>query len=583
MTIISRRKIVIPVILVVIFWACAKIGIPTGGAKDIIPPKVMESKPAINSVNFNGKKVEITFDEFVQLTDITKNFVISPPMKKAPLVILRNKSVVVTFDESLKQNSTYRLYFGNAIADLNEKNVLKNFEFVFSTGNIVDSLSLRGRVIDAFDHKPDKESYIVMLYDKFHDSIPRKQLPEYITKTDEHGFFSLTHIRPDTFMIFALKDMNMNMRFDLPNEPIAFSDTLITMDKKYFMPDSLIKPDSLSIDSTQRGPFKTQIKLYSFTERHDKQYLKKEERNIPEKLSFIFNVDIMDSLQIKPLNFARQNWLMPDYKMKNDTMNYWITDTSVVYKDTLKLRLGYSVYDSLQRVVPRYDTISIVFKKPLGGKGKTKLAKTKIAKLRVSSNVEAQPTFDLNNKLSLSPNHPLVQIDTSKIKLIRILDGKKSNLKYKITQDSIYERRYFVNFKVEPQTDYQLITDTMAFKDVYGQWNDSTGYKFKSQKDDFYGKIKLKIENVKSQMIIQLFTLKDELAAQKIINKDQEVVFDYVHPEKYRIKAIYDWNLNKIWDTGDFAKRLQPEKVIFYVKQIPVRSNWEVEETWKLE
>ena len=144
------------------------------------PPKVVESTPAMNSLNFQGKKIEITFDEFIQLVDINKNFVMSPPLKKKPMVLMRNKNLILDLEEDLKPNTTYRLYFGNAIVDNNERNPLKDFDFVFSTGNIIDSLSLRGRIVDAFDHKPDKDSYFVMLYDKFQDSIPRKQLPQYI-------------------------------------------------------------------------------------------------------------------------------------------------------------------------------------------------------------------------------------------------------------------------------------------------------------------------------------------------------------------------------------------------------------------
>jgi hypothetical protein len=267
--------------------------------------------------------------------------------------------------------------------------------------------------------------------------------------------------------------------------------------------------------------------------------------------------------------------------MKNDTMTYWITDTSLVYKDTLKLKLGYSIQDSLERLVSKFDTISLVYKKPLG-KGKSKGAAIRISKFDVTCSLVNQPILDLNREIGLSPNHPVAAIDTSKIKLVQLLDGKKKSLKYKVIQDSIFQRQYSLRFKVEPETDYQLITDSLAFKDIYGQSSDSSGYKFKSQKDDYYGKVKLKAENVKGQMIIQLYTSQG-IVAQKIIGKDQEVVFDYLAPNKYKLKAIYDANRNKAWDTGNFAKKIQPEKVVFYSKEIPVRSNWEMEETWKFE
>lgn len=578
------KLITLSCILIILIYSCAKIGTPTGGPKDVTPPKVVESRPAINTVNFKGKRVEITFDEFVQLNDIAKNFVASPPMKKKPSIVLRNKSVVIDLEEALRPNSTYRFYFGNAIVDNNEKNPLKNYEFIFSTGDIIDSLSLRGRVVDAFDHKPEsKESFFVMLYDKFQDSIPRKVLPEYITKTDEKGWFSITHIRPDTFMIFALKDLNQNTLFDLPNEPIAFADTLIPLSTKYYLPDSLIKPDTIGVDSANRAPFKSQITLYSFTESHDKQYLKKYERLNLEKVDLIFNVPILDSVQFAPINFSAKKWIMTDIPVKNDTMSYWITDTTALFMDTLKIRVGYSVYDSLERVVPKYDTISLVYKRPLRSKSKGVLPPIAVSKFKMTCSADNQSAFDLNNRVVLLANHPLTSMDVSHISLMKTQDEKKTNVKFKLLQDSILSRKYYVDFKLEPQTDYMLVADSMTFKDIYGQVSDSLGCKFKTQKDDYYSKITLKIGNVKEQMIVQLLTEKGDLVQQKIITKDQDIIFDFLHPGKYMFKAIYDRNKNKIWDTGNFAKKLQPEKVIFNRKIIPVRSNFDMEEEWKLE
>jgi hypothetical protein len=563
---------------------CAKVGTPIGGPKDVTPPQIVGSRPAINSTQFKGKRIEITFDEFIQLNDIAKYFVVSPPMKKKPVVTTSGKSVVVNLEEPLLPNTTYRFYFGNAIVDLNEKNPLKNFDFVFSTGDKIDSLSFRGRVIDAFDRLPDKENYYVMLYDRFQDSIPRKHLPVYITKTNDKGWFSITHIRPDTFMILALKDLNQNYLFDLPNEPIAFSDSLIRINQNYYIPDSLIKADTTSRDTLNWAPFKSQIQLYSFTENHEKQYLKKYERTTPERFSLIFNTPIMDSLQITPLSFTAKKWIVPDYPiLKRDTADYWITDTALMYKDTLRIRLGYTVTDSMEHLVSRFDTISLVYKKPLAAKNKKQLSHVKISSFSMGSNVGTQPTLDLNRQVSLLATVPLLTIDTSKIELVKVQDQKMTKLKFRITHDLHLLRQYFLNFKLEPQTAYQLSMDTMAFTSIYQQVSDSTGFKFQSQKDDYYGKIKLKVTNVKGQMILQLLKDKETIVQQKFIQKDQEVIFDYLEPGKYKIKVIYDRNLNKVWDTGNYAKKIQPEKVLYFIKEIPIRSNWEDEESWELE
>src|SRR5208337_2738101 len=135
-----------------------------GGPKDITPPRLVFSIPAFKTTNFKGRKVEITFDEFLKQTEVAKELVISPPLKKRPTVILRNKSIYIILDEkdTFKRNTTYTFYFANSVQDLNEGNQLRDFQFVFSTGDVVDSLSLRGRVLNSFDHTADKDRYYVM-------------------------------------------------------------------------------------------------------------------------------------------------------------------------------------------------------------------------------------------------------------------------------------------------------------------------------------------------------------------------------------------------------------------------------------
>ena len=573
-------------IVSLVIYSCAKISAPTGGPKDITPPKVLESTPAMNSTKFEGQKIEITFDKFVQLKDLNKSLVVSPPMKKKPEVVIRGKSVVILLQEDLKPNTTYRFYFGDAIVDLHESNPYRNFDLVFSTGDYVDSLTLRGRVINAFDNKPDKDGLYVMLYSKFQDSIPRKQLPDYISKANEEGWFTLSHVRSDSFMIFALKDLNQNYLFDQPSEAIAFSDTLIHLNTRYFLPnDSLNKVDTTRSDSLRklRPPFKPQIVLNSFVETHEKQYLKKHERTLPEKIDIVFNRHLYDSLKFTPLNFEKENWLIVDKTIKSDTMTYWISDTSVVHRDTLKLKITYDIKDSSEHLIPKSDTISLVYKKPGLGKGRREASKVKVNNFKITSSTDSKPAVDLNGKVFLMASYPVLSFDVSKMTLLKIEEAKKIPVKFTITHDKASLRRYFVNFKIEPNYDYILTVDSASFTSIYQQVSDSTSFKFKTEKDDYYGTIKLTLSNVKEQMIIQLLDEKENLVTQKIVDKGQLIIFDYLTPATYKIKANYDRNSNKIWDTGNFAKKLQPEKVLYYNKKISVRSNWDIEESWELE
>jgi hypothetical protein len=574
------------IVIALISFSCAKIGAPQGGPEDLTPPKVVESQPPAYSTRFDGKKIIITFDEFVHLKDLNKYFVISPPMKKKPEVTVRGKSVVISLQEDLKPNTTYRFFLGDAIVDFHRDNPLRNFDFVLSTGDYIDSLALRGRVVNAFDNQPGKEGLFVMLYRNFNDSMPRKQLPDYITKSNEEGWFTLSHLRPDSFMIFALKDLNQNNLFDLPNEALAFSDTIIHFNNNYYLPnDSLTKEDTTKSDSLRkvRPPFKSQIILYSFTEDYEKQYLKKYTRLLPEKLEFIFNRLPYDSFKITPLNFHKENWLLPDLAEKNDTMVFWITDTTVVHNDTLKLNITYSIKDSLDRLIPRTDTISLTYKKPSGKKSRGETPQASANTFVISASTGANPVLDLNGKLFLMFSHPVLFIDKNKISFFKKEEEKQTPVSFTIAHDSIFLRKYVINFKMEPNYGYILTADSLAFTSIYQQVNDSTTFTFKTQEDDYYGTIKLTLSNVKEQMIVQLLDEKENIISQKITDKDQLIIFDFLPPGKFRIRAIYDRNRNKVWDTGNYAKKLQPEKVLYFEKVMPVKSNWDNEETWELE
>lgn len=574
--------ILIIFILIIHITGCAKIGAPTGGPIDITPPKVLQSTPARGATNYKGKDVEITFDEFFQLLDVNKQFVSSPPLKKTPLILIRGKNLVIRTEEKLQDSSTYRYYFGDAIADLNQKNILKNYDFVFSTGGTIDSLSLRGRVVNAFDHLPDKDSYYVMLYDNYNDTIPRKTLPKYITKTDPQGWFSITYVKAGTYMIFALKDFNQNYLFDLPNEAIAFSDTLIKIDKNFYIPDSLVRPDTLSKDTSKWSPFKSQVQLYSFAEYNERQYLKRYERTKPEKFSLIFNLPVQDSLPIRLLNVNKPNWITPDFPtFKKDSMEYWITDTSLVFKDTVKIQLTYHIPDSSGKLIVKYDTISLINKRPPALRKRA--PKVTLSPFAVSTNLEGSSFLDLNKKLTVVTSHPLASIDRTKIQLLKLQDNKKTKINFKLYRDSAFIRHYHLDFKLEPQTEYQLIADSAAFTSIYNQVNDSIGFSFSTQRDDYYGDIKLILQNISEQVVIQMIESSGIVSQEKIVTKDQTVTFNFLTPGKYRFKAIYDRNKNGKWDTGDFAEKLQPEKIIFLNKELQVRSNWSIEETWPLE
>lgn len=175
-------------------YSCANKGYPEGGPKDVTPPHVVEERPASFNRNFDKKSINIYFDEYVQLKNVNEKFIISPPQAKKPKVRLKGKYISVEFQDSLRQETTYTLDFADAIADNNEGNPLGYYRYVFSTGNVLDTLELSGNVVDAETNEPVYNAY-VFLYRNQADSVPITELPDYMARTDSSGFFRLTNLR----------------------------------------------------------------------------------------------------------------------------------------------------------------------------------------------------------------------------------------------------------------------------------------------------------------------------------------------------------------------------------------------------
>ncbi len=227
-------QILISFFFALFLWNCAKTGTIEGGPRDKKPPVVIKSKPLNGALNFTGDKVEITFDEYIKPEAISEEMVISPPQKERIETTMRGKTLVIDIQDSLWENTTYTLSFGQSIMDLNEGNVLKNYEFIFSTGNYLDSLAVSGTVLQAIDLQPLKEDVHILLYSSLSDSAPYLEVADYVAKATPEGAFLINNIRPATYRLFALQDQNRNLKYDVPEEQIGFLDSLIVLSPDLF-------------------------------------------------------------------------------------------------------------------------------------------------------------------------------------------------------------------------------------------------------------------------------------------------------------------------------------------------------------
>ena len=201
---------------------------PTGGLKDIDAPVLIKSKPKILSTNFSGKKITLTFNEYLNLKDIQKQLIVSPGDIEVE-VTKQGKNLELSFDKEPSPNTTYIINFGDAISDYTENNITKDFKYIFSTGNNIDSLELKGNILDAFKKEKVKD-VIVCLYKNLVDSVVYKNKPDYTVRANENGEFKFTNLKENNYKIFAMKESNNNKLYDSEEEEIAFSDSIIKLD-----------------------------------------------------------------------------------------------------------------------------------------------------------------------------------------------------------------------------------------------------------------------------------------------------------------------------------------------------------------
>ncbi len=558
---------------------CANPVMPTGGPKDKEPPVPVGSEPPNYAKSFTDDKISIEFNEFIQLEDPGNNILISPPVNKDPEFILRGKNLIAKFEEPLKDQTTYTIFFGNSIVDLNEKNPLPNYQFVFSTGESIDSLSIKGYALNAFNLKPQDKMY-VMLYTLDNDTVPADSMPllvkpYYISQTDENGFFELNNIRNLEYKIFALKDINNNMIYDLPNEEIAFLDTLLS--PEYFTPP---EPDTTAADTTEMEesqmedslmveyPDNTVYDLFVFDEIDSTQGLLDAKLLAEQKILFAFKFPTED-IQIVMLNDDVKNdnsWKINDLNKTGDTLVYWLKE---IPADTLKVIIA---DDTLI-----LDTTQIVIRKE-EKKNKKEEEKTSDY-LKINTNIKGNKA-ELNKPLYLNFPYPVIHYNLDEVFLIEDEDTLQANPYY---TDTVH-RKLAINKVWLEDTPYGLFFKDSLFTDIRGLSNDTVQLSFRSKSLGDYGIMKINFtpDSLCRQYVIQLMDKNEEVLQERIVRSAEQIVYEYLKPGEFIIKAICDSNKNGKWDTGDYLKKIQPERVYYFPKTIEVRSNWEIEEEWDL-
>jgi uncharacterized protein (DUF2141 family) len=575
-----RSRVIMAALLTVVL-SCARQAAPSGGPKDVTPPKIVKSSPPSSSLNFKGKSVVITFNEFVALDKVSEKFMVSPPVKKKPDIILKGKNVEVKFFEKLKDNTTYTLYFQDAIRDLNEGNPISDFQFVFSTGNVLDSLSVTGNVYNAFNLE-SPENAIILMHRQLEDSAAVKMLPDYITLADINGGFRINNTSAGTYRLYALQDKNNNKRYDLADEGFAFMDNPveITTEKNY-LPAPVVKKDTaktrLVIKKNPEVPLiDGEFRMYLFTAANKKHFLTSSSRKSANLLGYTLSLP-PDTVKFKfDIQGADNKGYFIEKSSKGDSIYVWLTDSLLSSKPLISTLVSYPFTDSTGVTKSKTDTIAMRFTVPRA----PRIKDTK-NKYFVTTNL-AMFNISPGSNISFLSETPFRAPDTSKIHLYETEKTKKTIVPYNLIKDSTTSRRYFMVAKLKEGTNYQFIADKGSFGNIFGNSTDSTGYKFLVRYTDSYGKLTLNITGITGNTIIQLLDTKEKVLSEKLITKNEKIELPLLEKGKYRLKAIYDLNGDGIWTPGDFKAKRQPEPVSYNPEEIEIRADFQIDQDWDL-
>jgi len=521
--------------IVLLFVQCAKRGNPSGGPEDQTPPVLLRADPALNTTHFNEERIRLYFDEYVKLKKLKDQLIVSPPLDPAAYIISPQstaaKYVQIELMDTLRPNTTYNFNFGQSIVDNNEGNPYPYFRYVFSTGDYVDSLRVRGTIGNAFGRET-KNFVSVMLYavdSTYTDSIIYKQLPDYLTNTlDSLEVFEIGNVKAGRYLLIAQKDIANNYTFDQNADDIGFINDFIDLPTdSLFHLDLFREKTNFSVGRTFQAS-QNRIGIGYFGD--------------------------PTGLEVLPINLTDSVQTVQSFDKESDTLYVWYKHFSA---------------DSLQFDISR-DTLKV--------QRTHQIRKAELDSLAVSSTIKG--VLHLDDTLRIETTTPILTIDKSRINL---RDRDSIPVPFDVSVEDPH--RVLFDFDILPNENYQLDVFPGAITDFFNEVNDSLQLALRTKKPADYGSVYLQLVGVPSYPIIVELTDENEnlIRSLPIAVPQRRVVFSNLLPKKYYVRLIVDENKNGQWDTGRFLDRSAPERVYHHEPFLDVRANWELQERFILE
>lgn len=606
-------------LLATTLYSCANIGRPEGGPRDVLPPVFVNSTPTPNQLNFKGEKITIEFDEYIQLKDHMKKVVVSPAQKNMPIIRSLGKKVTVELRDTLLPNTTYCIDFADCIQDLNEGNPIDGFSIAFSTGDAIDSMQVSGIMLRARDLEP-MQSIIVGLQENLADSAFSKVPLSRIARTNEYGQFTLRNLKPGRYHVFGLNDLDGNYTYARSEDMAFFGDVVVPSCHQVETTDTIFKYNG-TIDTIQPGLHTAyepnDIFLAMFNENYRSLYLKKNERMADNKLHILFSAptDTLPRLNMLKPTPQHSNWYRLERTAANDSLIYWLTDSSLIKSDSILIETKYLHTDSLEKISWKTDTLKFNLRKKqkksadkastskTEAKNKSKKKKKSLFGVLPNSGdteEEADSTsgtsrfdsippismkfatnVDFGKPLTVTFDIPIDSINQSGLRLLAKEDTVWNKVDKPITlvpYDSVDIMQYKIDFPFEAGTQYRVEVDSMSIYNCYGNMNKPEKAEFSIPALEEYSNLEMKV-NVIGNAFVELLNSNDQVVDTASVVKGS-AVFENVKPGTYYARMVLDVNGNGKWDTGNYALHQQPEDVFYYPKKLVLKKNWDVEQTW---
>ena len=607
----ERKNLLLCLLALLLTAACASIGNPDGGRFDETPPCVVGSSPADGAVNVSKRKVQILFDEYIKLEKASEKVVISPPQIEPANVRADGKRVKVDFYDSLRANTTYTIDFSDAIEDNNEGNPMGQYTFSFSTGDVIDTMQVSGRVLNAADLEPIK-GIMVGLYpadSTWNDTLFRTRPFLRVSRTNGEGRFTIKGVKDGAYRVRALEDKDGDFVFSQKNERVAFDTTVYVTGSFPDVRMDTVWRDSLWYDSIRVVPYThytpDDVLLLAFLEDGQERHLLKTAYPEPTNFTFYFTAPSDSTPRIKGLNFD-ERCLVADASLKNDTVTFWVTDTALIHRqDTLSMILSYMETDTLGQLVVTNDTLDLSPKttyakiaaersKQIEAWEKDRERRQKKAKkpLPYEENPYERTWLEAGFKPSgsLAPNQnvrylakePILEVDTTKIHFYVKKDTDWLPAPFLFMPEERSAKSYMLYAEWEPGQKYRFVMDTAAVVSVLEHESKSVRQEFHVRAVEEYGSIFIHVISPDTGVVVQLLSKNDKVEAQQRTDKDGNADFFFMKPGEYYMRCYVDANGNGQWDTGDYASGLQPERVYYFGKPLPLKAQWDLRQDWDI-